>query len=280
MLILSTLMGARYRLAMASVSIILVLLSSSLAPGAVSSPNIQYQSQLGSLNWSGYVAADDLDNPSASVTSVSASWTVPTVVKPPGTGFSVIFIGIGGFFLGDNTLIQVGTAQFVVGGVAVYFPWLELLPGPLENISLLSGVTISPVETVTSSIAEVSNTNCTPAPISPQTCWKITFDKASTTGVDFQTFRAYASSKKSAEWIVERPSICIASCRLTQLANYGSVTFTDAHATISGATEELSELDNNTITMFQGRSGASIVLSIVTVPVDDDGDEFIVTYKP
>jgi len=66
-----------------------------------------------SLNWSGYVAATSETSPDASVTSVTASWVVPTVTSPPKKGYSATWIGIGGFFSEDGSLIQVGTAQFI-----------------------------------------------------------------------------------------------------------------------------------------------------------------------
>lgn len=40
-------------------------------------------------NWAGYIAASDLKNPQANVTSVSASWTVPTVTNLSQNTFSL-----------------------------------------------------------------------------------------------------------------------------------------------------------------------------------------------
>jgi uncharacterized protein (UPF0333 family) len=50
-----------------------------------------------SRNWAGYVVASDLQNPQPTVTSISAFWTVPTVVISSNDTFSAVWIGIGGF---------------------------------------------------------------------------------------------------------------------------------------------------------------------------------------
>ena len=55
-------------------------------------------------NWAGYIVASDLQNPQSSVTSVTASWIVPTVTISSQDTFSAVWIGIGGFF--DNTPIK------------------------------------------------------------------------------------------------------------------------------------------------------------------------------
>ena len=82
---------------------------------------------LNDTNWSGYIAASDLQNPQPTVTGISASWTVPKIkASSQRDTFSAVWIGIGGFF--DNTLIQVGTEQDDIGGLGNYTVWYEFLP--------------------------------------------------------------------------------------------------------------------------------------------------------
>ena len=90
-------------------------------------------------NWAGYIVASDLQNPQASITSISASWTVPAVTISTQDTFSAIWIGIGGFF--DNTLIQAGTEQDSIQGQSEYSAWLELLP---QNSFTIDTLSVSP----------------------------------------------------------------------------------------------------------------------------------------
>ncbi len=84
--------------------------------------------ELFSLNWAGYAVASDFASPSPTVTSVQGSWIVPTVEPTERTLFSSVWVGVGGFFQGDNSLIQAGTGQESRHGVTLYFAWTEALP--------------------------------------------------------------------------------------------------------------------------------------------------------
>lgn len=54
--------------------------------------------RLTSSDWSGYSVSSDLNNPQPKITSVNASWTVPTVNVSVGNSFSAVWIGVGGQF--------------------------------------------------------------------------------------------------------------------------------------------------------------------------------------
>jgi hypothetical protein len=236
--------------------------------------NIPAQGVYYSLNWSGYVVATSLTSPSPSVTNVSASWTVPTVAKPPGSGYSVIFVGIGGFFDGDYTLIQVGTAQFIQGRTTYYFAWYELLPGPMIEISS-TDISVEPGDVISAFVA-LHDDGDVIGP-DPTDKWNITI--VDDDGGRFSIIVTYESSRLSAEWIVERPSFWTpGGYRLLQLANYGSVTFTDAQTIIDATTYYIYFApDKDTITMVQGAR----ILSAVTSPVTfSSPGTFTVTYKP
>jgi hypothetical protein len=116
--------------------------------------NPQSQS-LNSLSWAGYVISDDFAVPPLEVTSISASWNVPSVNASFGDGYSSAWIGIGGQL--DQTLIQAGTEQDSINGQPVYYVFYELLP---DFAVAVSDITVSPGDLIDVSIALVdSSTN-------------------------------------------------------------------------------------------------------------------------
>ena len=59
--------------------------------------------RLTSADWGGYTVSSDLLSPAGVVTSVSASWVVPSVTPSASSTFSATWIGIGGQY--DESLI-------------------------------------------------------------------------------------------------------------------------------------------------------------------------------
>ncbi len=113
--------------------------------------------------------------------------------------------------------------------------------------------------------------------------WTITIDNHDTVPVDFSQEFEYESSNLTAEWIVERLSQCVVTpgglrCHLINLADFGSVTFTDATVTINGVLTPLfAAPDFDDVIMLNGRK----VLAAVTDQVDAINEgAFTVTYKP
>lgn len=211
------------------VLLLLLILSAALITptliGFKAGRNIPIEGTEYSLNWSGYVAATSEISPDATVTFVNASWTVPTVNSPPKTAYSATWIGIGGSFQGDESLIQVGTAQFIQRGIAYYFAWYELLPA---SMVVISGVSIEPGDVINASIT-LTNPSANE--------WTIELDDLDTPYKDFSLPVTYISSRLSAEWIEEAPSI---GRHILRLADFGTVTFTGCYATIGGATASIS----------------------------------------
>src|SRR5437867_401475 len=72
-----------------------------------------------STNWSGFV----VDASRSSVTSVAATWVVPTVTGT-GTAFSSTWVGIDGFH--SSTVEQIGTDANLIQGKPEYFAWYEM----------------------------------------------------------------------------------------------------------------------------------------------------------
>lgn len=184
-------------------------------------------------NWAGYVAASSLSSPQPNVTSVSASWHVPTILSATSSSASAVWIGVGGFY--DSTLIQVGTEQDALTGRPMYSAWYEILP---QSSVTISTITVSPGDDINASI---SLTN----PTSNE--WSIYITDI-TDNQTFQTTVTYASSKLTSDWIVERP---VVDRQPAALANISSVTFTNCKATIGGTVGPINAFPNIQVTMYE-----------------------------
>ncbi len=188
-----------------------------------------------SLNWSGYTTVG-----SGTYTSVTGSWVVPSINVPTSDTADATWVGIGGSDSQD--LIQAGTQAIVShSGSINYKAWYEMLPGYSIPVSLI----ISPGDSITATITEQSASN-----------WLITITD-STTGKSYQNTVMYQSSHSSADWVEEMVSNGNGTFR--PLDNFGSVTFTSAHATRNGQNLGLSQLDISPLSMVdtQGQVLAS-----------------------
>lgn len=174
-----------------------------------------------SLNWGGYVAYADSSGTQHTVSSVSGSWVVQSVQSNHKDVYSAQWIGIGGYFSGDSSLIQTGTSSNSGGGSTTYNAWWELLP---SAETVINGMTVSPGDLIQSHIFLVSGSYG-----SAQT-WDIYLNDTSL-GEHFFKQVSYSSSMLSAEWIEERPAI---SGSLTTLANFGTADYGQAYTAISG----------------------------------------------
>jgi Peptidase A4 family len=209
-----------------------------------------------SFDWSGYGVSSNVLLPSPLVTNVSGSWTVPSVAVSKTDTFSAVWIGVGG--QGDPTLIQVGSQHDSVGGQLSYSLWYEILPADSITIPMID---ISPGDRISATITMVdSNTN--------QWLIKISDD---TKGLPFSQVLTYNSSRLTAEWIVERPTV---NNQLSNLANFGSVTFTGIQATVEGKTGTLTAFPNFEVLM-QDRQNRNLV-SVSSF--SKDGSSFTVNY--
>jgi hypothetical protein len=181
-------------------------------------------------NWSGYAVSES--SPSglscvpasgAAYTSVTGTWTVPTVSGTRRSStYSAAWTGIDGFT--DADLIQAGTEQDFTGGSAHYSAWWEILPAAETPIP---GITVEPGDSITVSITKVSSTQ-----------WTISLTDNGKAGhaaqPAFGTTQSYSGPGTSAEWILEAPQV---NGRQATLAQYGSTTF-DLSA-VNGASPHL-----------------------------------------
>jgi hypothetical protein len=196
-----------------------------------------------SQNWSGYAAETNLNTPASNaVTAVSGSWTVPTVTGKT-TAFSAIWVGIDGANSSSNSVEQLGTEQNTSrSGAATYDAWWEMFPNPSVRISSL---TISPGDKMSASVTTDGLGTFT---------LQMTDN---TTGQSFSTTQSSTSAQRSsAEWIVEAPSSFFG---ILPLANFGTVNFSSAQATINGTPGAIDNANwQNTSIDMVNRSGTTI----------------------
>lgn len=161
-----------------------------------------------SLNWSGYAVTPARGG----VTAVAATFVVPRAgLVPP--GFAATWAGIGGYSTPD--LIQAGVGEQSLPTLPVlgpqYFAWYELLPNAETPITGCSGdatCRVVPGDRVTVQISQVRGTT-----------WRVAMADAGRWSWSHNL--QYASSRTSAEWILEAPSLVTQ----TLLAPVGTVRF-------------------------------------------------------
>jgi hypothetical protein len=217
--------------------------------------NPQGQGML-SKAWAGYVVASDLERPHEQVIGVNASWTVPRIGVFSSDAFSSAWIGIGGQF--DKTLIQAGTEHDSVNGQEYYSAWYELLP---DNAVRITDMRVSAGDLITASITLVdSDTNQ----------WAIRISDVTKGEGFYQTF-IYNSSRLSAEWMVERPTV---TDEVSMLANFGTLTFKDSYVKIGDNVGNIGSFPYSQVIMT---NDLSLQLASVS-PLSADGSSFNVTY--
>lgn len=221
------------------------------APAPTSSPAPSSQTTTGytSTNWSGYLAT------TGSFTAVYGSWAATLAT---GNGFTTsadsTWIGIGGVTSGD--LIQVGTQNIIAAnGQVSTSAFYELLPSFSQPVP---GVTVSPNDSMTASISEVSVGQ-----------WIISITDQ-TDGESYTTTVAYASSLSSAEWIEEDPSFSFR--RQIPFDNFHEASFAGGSTVANGVAVNIAASTAQPVTMV-GKGQAVAVPSAI----GSDGASFTVS---
>jgi hypothetical protein len=186
-------------------------------PTPTPNPGASAQGATTSTNWSGYAAETSLRSPqTGSVTAVSGSWTVPAA-SGSGTAYSAVWVGIDGYQ--SSSVEQIGTEQDVVNGQAQYSIWYEMYP--LGSVTITT-MTIKPGDSITASV-QYTNSQ-----------FVLTITDTSQGNDSFTTTQSASGAQRSSvEWIVEAPS---SNYGVLPLANFGTVAFSNATATINGTT--------------------------------------------
>jgi hypothetical protein len=207
-----------------------------------------------SLNWSGYAVT----RASHDITSVSSIFTVPGAgLVPP--GFAATWTGIGGYNSSD--LIQAGTAEQSMPSLPIvgpqYYAWYELLPGSEVQLTGCSGdanCTVTPGDQISVTISNVSGN-----------AWSIAMNDSGRWS--WSKLVTYASSRSSAEWILEAPTVFTQ----TLMAPLGTVYFGPTSSYTAGV---------NTYTIAQGNptrivlSAAGLLTEATPSGLASDGQSF------
>ncbi len=167
-----------------------------------------------SANWSGEVDVG------SDVTSVSASWKVPSVAPSSALQLAATWIGIGGY--AGTTLIQTGTIEVTETDDVGYAAWVEVLPEaewPLTSLSTPDGtpsLEVAPGDVMRASLSYTATDD-----------WQITIADVTAKWSYTHAFR-YSVEATSSEWVTERPSFETPTTHktvLSSLADYGSTRF-------------------------------------------------------
>lgn len=261
----------------------LLIFSSSFGTNASGSQSSRFisagrgvEGNLQSTNWGGYVVASNqialnVYNSAYAepvITQVNASWVVQTAEQSHKATYSAQWVGIGGFFSGDGSLIQTGTESDYSHG-ASYGAWYELLPASETVISM----TVKPGDRMYASISLVPGTT---------NQWKIVLNDI-TENEAFSTIVTYNSSKLSGEYIEERPELCtVLSCQLTTLADFGTAYYGEGYtgvsdtnnATVATQDSYIGSLPYTNITMVSSTGSVLAAPSLLTY----GGSSFTMTY--
>src|SRR4051812_34121242 len=176
-----------------------------------------------SSNWAGYAASG------AQFSRVSGTWVQPEANCDSGAGVASFWVGIGGATGESQTLEQAGTeADCSSGGPPAYTAWYELVP----DAPVTTDLEVKPGDTISTAVGVDGN--------------RVSIEMTNkTTGERFnKTLEMENPDTSSAEWIAEAPSACQGSldnCQTMPLADFGTVSFSDASATADGHTGPISD---------------------------------------
>lgn len=210
-----------------------------------------------SYTWAGYVVTSDALFPQPLVTSVNGSWIVPEVIPTEHNAYSAAWIGIGG--QSDKTLIQCGTEHDYINGKPRYTAWYEMLP---DYAITIKDFNVSPGDQISASITLLDDN------INQWFIQMVNQDN----GHSFRQAFSYNSSRLSAEWIVERPTV---NGAITNLANFGTVTFTDISAQIADTVGPITMFPSYKIVMENNKNNQLVIISNIS----EDGSNFTISYS-
>jgi hypothetical protein len=157
-----------------------------------------------SSNWAGYAATG------SKFTSVTASWTQPSVSCSSSTAYSSFWVGLDGD--GSNSVEQTGTEADCSGGSPVYSSWYEMYPKYPVNFSN----PVKPGDRFTATVTTNGSGSFTLTLANNSESWTKTVNA---------TLKSAALA--SAEVIAEAPS---SSSGVLPLSDFGTVNFSGSKA--------------------------------------------------
>jgi hypothetical protein len=159
-----------------------------------------------STNWSGYAAAGQ----AGQFTSVSSSWTQPTVTCGAQQTFSSFWVGLDGD--GTQSVEQTGTEADCDNGAASYQGWWEMFPAA----PVFYNEPVKPGDAMSAKVVSNGGGSYSLTLSDTTQNWTQTTQQTSTT-----------AQNGSAEVIAEAPS---SQNGVLPLSNFGTVSFTNAEA--------------------------------------------------
>jgi hypothetical protein len=207
-------------------------------------PRLPGRSNSTSANWAGYAATG------GPFTSVSASWTQPTVTCGSGeTSYASFWVGLDGY--NSRSVEQIGTDADCINGTPTYYAWYELYPKKSVRVT-----TLAAGDAIHASVSTDGTGNFT-----------LTLtDNGSPVTIQGKSHHAALSS---AEVIAEAPSSNHGPFGELGLANFGTVGFTSAM--LNG--DSLGSFNPDEITMEQGRTILAQPSSLT------GGESFTITWQ-
>jgi Peptidase A4 family/Listeria-Bacteroides repeat domain (List_Bact_rpt) len=225
-----------------------------------------------SSNWAGYVLTN------GTFSAVSGSWTVPSVSCSSSSDlYAAEWVGIDGDLPGDTYVIQDGTSTDCTGTTPSYSAWYEFFgdSGVDDGFEVPLSTIAYPVAPGDSMSGSVSYS---------EGVWTFTL-RNTTDGWTFSTTASNPSppspvpAQSSAEWIVEAPEICNAQggdCTEGSLADFGTLTFTNASAVADGTTTSLITASGIALAMVNAEETVTLMSP---GPLSDLGSSFTVTWQ-
>ncbi|MDI5963243.1 G1 family glutamic endopeptidase [Streptantibioticus silvisoli] len=169
-------------------------------------------------------------------TSVSSSWTQPTVTCGSQTSYTTYWVGLDGY--NDSAMEQTGTEADCISGRAVYGAWWEVLPA---SQSAYSSVTVKGGDHLTATVTYIGSSNFT------MTLFDSTQDWTKTT-----THKGSSGFQNTSAEVITESTDASGSIGAT---GGGSVTFTGS--TVNGGTLAAADpvpitTDDSTVTPITG----------------------------
>lgn len=188
-----------------------------------------------SNNWSGYVAADNLRNPTTgSATYVKGTFNIPALNSDSTQGNNNVsmWVGIDGAFSSDPSVQQIGIDMFYADRKQQIYTWYEMYP---DNAQEISGF---PAESGDSITVEVSkNGNSYDMTI---------YNNSKNVKTTVNGKQSNSAQAQSVEWIVEAPAL---NDQVVPLSDFGYVAWNDCTATINNKSGSIQDFDYEQINM-------------------------------
>lgn len=210
--------------------------------------------------WAGYTVSKIDTNglpQEKSVNFVTGSWIVPSVdCSSTPNGYVAIWVGIDGY--GSSTIEQIGTNSQCDNGKQLIYAWWETYPDPSKKINYFP---VKPGDNIKAQVEFIGNKK-----------FNLTITNLNT-GKTFSKIKKVPDAQRtSGEWIIEAPQV---QSQIQPLANFNSVTFTNAQAKIKGT---MGKINNPSWRNYEIDMVGDSVLKADTSPLTSSGDSFNVTW--